>query len=44
MRARSALGSERMRVLPASLQESTVAACRTPRGLAQWQDGLPQRV
>src|SRR5437773_6599598 len=30
--ARSAWGSERRRVLPASLQQSTGAACRTPRG------------
>jgi hypothetical protein len=44
MRAWSPAASERMRVRPASLQESTVAAWSPPSGLAQWQVGLPQRV
>src|SRR5712671_6574566 len=44
MRAWSPTASERMRVRPASLQESTIAAWSPPSGLAQWQVGLPQRV
>ena len=42
--ARWSTPSERMRVRPASLQESTVAGWSWPRGVAQWQPGLPQRV
>src|SRR6266851_3794065 len=44
VRAWSPTASERMRVRPASLQESTIAAWSPPSGLAQWQVGLPQRV
>src|ERR1022692_1862069 len=41
--ARCSTLSERTRFRPASLQESTVAGWSRPRGLAQWQPGLPLR-